>query len=259
MLADYLTLRAEKEEEVIDLLSEEFEDNGRYRHVKNPVATTWLISFEQIRELDPLAAKYLSFMACVDPKDIPQSLLPPGPSREKEMDAIDTLTAYSFVSRRPADLALDLHRLVHLATRNWLRKEKLLIEWAEKAITRLQEVFPDDDHKNRSVWRTYLPHARYVLESDLVNKEGEKSPGLIWRYARCLHSDGRWNEVEVAFAQALEMEMKGQGAGHSNTPTSMAWLASTYRNQGRWKEAEELEVLVMETRSRVLGAEHQTR
>src|SRR5256885_4299742 len=33
-------------------------------------------------------------------------------------------------------------------------------------------------------------------------------------------------------------------------------LASTYRNQGRWKEAEELFVQVMETRKRVLGAEH---
>ncbi|RJE18902.1 Phosphorylase superfamily [Aspergillus sclerotialis] len=36
----------------------------------------------------------------------------------------------------------------------------------------------------------------------------------------------------------------------------MANLASTYRNQGRWKEAEELDVQVMETRKKVLGAEH---
>jgi tetratricopeptide (TPR) repeat protein len=36
----------------------------------------------------------------------------------------------------------------------------------------------------------------------------------------------------------------------------MANLASTYSNQGRWKEAEELEVQVMETRKRVLGQKH---
>ncbi|KAJ2892346.1 kinesin light chain [Zalerion maritima] len=36
-------------------------------------------------------------------------------------------------------------------------------------------------------------------------------------------------------------------------------LASTYRNQGRWKEAEDLFVQVMETRKRVLGAEHPDR
>ncbi|OCK89827.1 uncharacterized protein K441DRAFT_582627 [Cenococcum geophilum 1.58] len=33
-------------------------------------------------------------------------------------------------------------------------------------------------------------------------------------------------------------------------------LASTYKNQGRWKEAEELGLQVMETRKKVLGAEH---
>ena len=36
----------------------------------------------------------------------------------------------------------------------------------------------------------------------------------------------------------------------------MANLASTYRNQGRWKEAEELQAKEMETRKRVLGEEH---
>ena len=36
----------------------------------------------------------------------------------------------------------------------------------------------------------------------------------------------------------------------------MANLALTFWNQGRWKEAEELFVQVMETRKRVLGEEH---
>ncbi|KAF8241450.1 hypothetical protein K440DRAFT_680229 [Wilcoxina mikolae CBS 423.85] len=36
----------------------------------------------------------------------------------------------------------------------------------------------------------------------------------------------------------------------------MANLASTYRSQERWKEAEVLQVQVMETRKRVLGQEH---
>jgi hypothetical protein len=123
---DYLSLLADQEEKVIDLLSKEFEDDRRYHNIKNPVATTWQISFKQIRHRDTLAADYLSFMCCIDSRGIPQSLLPPGPSRKKEIEAIGTLDAYSFISKRPADLALDLHRLVHLSTRNWLRKENLL-------------------------------------------------------------------------------------------------------------------------------------
>ena len=36
----------------------------------------------------------------------------------------------------------------------------------------------------------------------------------------------------------------------------MANLASTFQNQGRWDEAEKLQVVVMETTKRVLGNEH---
>jgi tetratricopeptide (TPR) repeat protein len=254
--ADYLSLLADQEEEVIELLSEKFEDDGGYRNMKNPVATTWLISFEQIRYRDPLAADYLSFMCCIDPKDIPQSLLPPGPSRKKEIEAIGTLNAYSFISKRTADLALDLHRLVHLSIRNWFRKENLLAPSTERVIVRLAEVFPDKDYKNRSVWRTYLPHARYVLESNLVDKDWRSRMDLIWRYGMCLYKDGRWNEAEAAITEVLEIEKRDLGADHPDTLNSMTALAMTYRSQGRWDDAEELQVRVMETSKIKLGADH---
>jgi lipopolysaccharide biosynthesis regulator YciM len=56
--------------------------------------------------------------------------------------------------------------------------------------------------------------------------------------------------------QALEAKRRVLGADHPFTLTSMANLASTYRNQGRWKDAEELEVQVMETSKTKLGADH---
>jgi hypothetical protein len=125
-LRDYLLLLNKQEEGIIELLSEEFEDDWRYQSAKNPVATTWLISFEQIRYRDPLAADYLLFMACIDWKDIPQSLLPAGALRKNEIEAIGTLRAYSFIIKRGEAMVFDLHQLVHLATRNWLRKEGTL-------------------------------------------------------------------------------------------------------------------------------------
>ncbi|KAF2192161.1 kinase subdomain-containing protein, partial [Zopfia rhizophila CBS 207.26] len=198
-LSDYLVLLEEQEQDVVDLLSEDFEVEGRYQDVKNPVATTWLISFEQIRRLDPLAAEYLSFMSCVDPKHVPQSLLPLAQSRKKETDAIGTLDAYSFVSRRPGDHALDVHRLVHLAMRNWLRREGSLKQWVAKTMKRLEEVFPDLDHKNRSMWRMYLAHARYVLKSDDIEEEVQGRTALRWKFALCLQSDRRDSEAEISF------------------------------------------------------------
>ncbi|KAI9771206.1 MAG: hypothetical protein M1839_002865 [Geoglossum umbratile] len=258
-LSDYLALLAEQEEDVIDLLSEEFEDDWRYRNVKNPVTTTWLISFEQIQRANPLAAEYLSFIACIEPRDVPQSLLPPAQSRKKEMDAIGTLAAYSFLSRRSADPSLDLHRLVHLATRNWLRREESLSRWTNKAVARLEETFPDNDHKNRSIWRAYLPHARYVLSSSLIEDGVQERTQLLWKYSMCLYSDGRYDEAEKSFFQVMETRKRELGTEHPSVLTSMANLASTFWNQGRWKEAEGLEMQVMETRKRVLGEVLQAR
>ena len=54
----------------------------------------------------------------------------------------------------------------------------------------------------------------------------------------------------------MEKSTKVLGAEHPLTLTSIGNLASTYGNQGRWEEAEKLEVQVMETMEKVLGAEH---
>ncbi|KAH0562201.1 hypothetical protein GP486_003102 [Trichoglossum hirsutum] len=255
-LSEYASLLDDTEENLIDILSEEFEDEGRYKDTKNPIATTWLISFEQIRTRDPLAADYLSFMSCVDAKDIPQSLLPSAQSTKKAVDAIGTLTAYSFITKHKAYQLLDLHRLVHLATRNWLRTEGSLGQWVAKALERLEEMFPDSDHTNRSVWRMYLPHARYVLESESEEGIENKKMELLWKFGSCVSSEGRYKEAEKAFVQVVEAWKSVLGAEHPDTLTSMNNLALTFWNQGRWKEAEELGVQVMETRKRVLGAEH---
>jgi folate-binding Fe-S cluster repair protein YgfZ len=255
LLADYISLLKDQEEDVIELLSEDFEDKGRYRNIRNPVATTWLISFEQIRRRDSLAAEYLSFMSCIDPRNIPQSLLPPGLSRKKEIDAIGTLSAYSFISRR-LDLALDLHRLVHLGTRNWLRKENLLSQSAERVMVRLEEILPNKATENRSVWPVYMPHVRYALESDIIDENAQCRVDLLWKYQRCLREEGRWIEAEVFIRQIKAMYESVHGQEHQNTLSSMNNLALTFWDQGRWKEAEELQVQVLETRKRILGVEH---
>ena len=40
------------------------------------VASTWLLSFDQIRKSEMAAAELLSFVSCIEPRGIPQSLLP---------------------------------------------------------------------------------------------------------------------------------------------------------------------------------------
>lgn len=245
-VAEYLQLLEEKEEEVIDLLSIDFEDHGRYREIKNPIATTWLISFEQIQKHNQLAAEYLSFMACIHPKDIPRSLLPVGPSRQKELEAIGTLTAYSFVNRSSADGFLNLHRLVHLSTRNWLRKEGSWGSWLKRTVSRLEELFPYyEDEQSRVVWRTYIPHVLQILESHESHQNGNHGLNLMLNCGQCLWSDGRYNEAGVVFAQILAESSLGQD--NTFLLETKIWLARTYREQGRLVEAEKLALQTLET------------
>ncbi|KAF2815300.1 uncharacterized protein BDZ99DRAFT_485673 [Mytilinidion resinicola] len=254
-LEDYLVLVSCQEQEIIELLTEEFEDDVRYSDMKNPVATIWLISFRQLQQRDPLAAEYMSFMACIDHKDVPQLLLPPGSSRKKEMDSIGTLSAYSFITRRSEDLALDMHRLVHLTVRSWLRNEGVLAEWTRKAVARLEEVFPDHEHRNRAVWRMYLPHARHALESNLVAKEDASRIDLEWKIAMCYYSDGRFDEAETFFREVMEYRKKVLGAEHPDTLKSIAKLALTHHAQSRFQESKALGLKAMEAQRRVLGEE----
>ncbi|RYP78486.1 hypothetical protein DL771_000439 [Monosporascus sp. 5C6A] len=252
-LAEYVSLFDDREENIIEVLSEDFEDEGRYRDLKNPIATTWLISFEQIRVRDSLAVDYLSFMSCIDPKAVPQSLLPPAQTKKNAIDAIGTLRAYSFITKRPADQSFDLHRLVHLATRNWLRQNDTLAKWTGKAAARLVSVFPDASYGNRSLWRVYFPHARYVLASN--PPEGIKDR-LLEKFGLCLLHDGRYIEAEDIFLQLIGTRKSLLGQEHPSTLASMGNLASTFWSQERCKEAEELVVQVMEIQKRVLGHEH---
>ncbi|KAL4735683.1 purine and uridine phosphorylase [Aspergillus similis] len=239
MLSDYIALLKEQESDVIELLSEDFGDDGRYQDIQNP----------QIQQIHPLAADYLSFMACINPRDIPQSLLPEAPSRKKKIDAIGLLKAFSFVSEQVKDHALSLHRLVHLATRNWLRREQRFGLQIQKAANHLNQVFPDNDHSNQKLWREYLPHALSLIDESHFQSEREN-------YTRMVQNVGRYSGAAALFEDILELQRRKRGHDDALTLVSMADLASTYRDQGRWKEAEELGLQVMEVRGRVLGPEH---
>ncbi|KAF3389686.1 Kinesin light chain 2 [Talaromyces pinophilus] len=253
-LSSYLALLQEQEQDAVELLSEDFRDPGRYKDIQNPVITTWLVSFKQIQHQDPLAADYLSFMACIDPRNIPRSLLPQASSRKQMTDALGLLNAYSFTNSQEMDI--NMHRLVHIATRNWLRKKALFGHWIQRVSDHMQNIFPNNSHAKRRLWQEYLPHAlALVHDNEFVSMENNYL-ALTENVADCLASDGRYHEAELLYMKLMRINQGKAGTTHPEILTTMADLASTYRNQGRWNEAEKLDVQVVETRKTVLGAEH---
>jgi hypothetical protein len=194
------------------------------------VAVTWLISFHQIQRLNSLAADYLSFMSCIDPRDIPLSLLPPDNSQVKQQNTLGLLKAYSFVTGQVDDQTVCLHRLVHLATRNWLQSGGMLEQWTVNTGKRLTDIFPSDENENRILWRKYLPHALFVLQSQEFQNDTQDREDLIENVARCLSSDGRYHEAEVLFKEVFEKKRKRLEDDDEEMLNSMAWMAFTYQN-----------------------------
>ena len=255
-ISSYIALYENGEDEVFELLSEDFEDHGRYRDT-NPIITTWLISFNQIRAQDELAADYLSFMSCLVTQNIPQSLLPPAQSEVKMVKAIGTLTAYSFITKQEIEQSFDMHRLVHLATRNWLKTTQSLVAWTQRALSRLEDVFPYGNYENRVIWTAYLPHALHIITlPHLSNGNNEVKIRLLFKVGLCLQYNGQYIEAEQMYRQTLEFRMNVLGPEHPDTLESMNNLSLTLNSQGKYVEAKQIHRQTLELRMKVLGSEH---
>ncbi|CAN9172419.1 unnamed protein product [Alternaria alternata] len=240
---------------ITELSGDSSENKLQNPSVKDPVAASLYLSIDQISCDNAFAADSLFLAACVDRKDISLDLLEASSTQARE-DAIRILDKYALITRRPAESALDVHRLVHQALRKRLQVQGRLVQWTQHAIIQLLRVFPDGDHSNRSKWRRLLPHAQYALSHSPTVDDDEERLQLASRCATTLSSDGRYKEAEELQVQVMQRRKRVLDDEHPSTLSSMANLASTYWNQGRWDEAEKLFVQVMETSKTKLGADH---
>ena len=254
-IAEYLRIYKESSDNTIKLLSKDFEDIRRYPGMKNPVATTWLISFQQIQDRDPLAADYMAFISCIKEQDIPQELLPPA-SEFNKTEALGTLKAFGFIKERVSGTSYDMHRLVHTAMQNWLKQENKWRSWNQKALQQMNVIFPWPRHENRAVWIKYLPHAQTIITSIDVLGGVELPSMLLYNLAECSRITGNYSKAEAMDRQTLQLKEKVLGKEHPDTLGSMNNLASSLRQQGKFAEAEAMDWQTLQLREKVLGKEH---
>ncbi|EMD88488.1 hypothetical protein COCHEDRAFT_1226696 [Bipolaris maydis C5] len=158
----------------------------------------------------------------LDRKDIPLDLLKAA-SPQARVDAIMILNRYTLVTRRPAESAFDVHRLVHQALREQLQMQGRLHECIQRTVTQLLQVFPNNDHKD---------------------------------YARALQSDGQYKRAEELYMQVIESRRRVLGSEHPDTLTSVSHLGSVLSRQGKYEEAEAMHRRALEGYEKVLGREH---
>ncbi|RYP33057.1 hypothetical protein DL768_011108 [Monosporascus sp. mg162] len=265
-VSEYLRLLNKGDQDLTDLLSEEFETDGRDSDAPRAVAETWALSFEQIQRQNVFAGELLSLMSFFDRQAIPLEFLTcynkqkqgQKPRGEIQLTkALGVLKAFSFVAKDKGH-GLDMHRLVQLVTRKWLVKKGTIRQFAEQALSTVSQVYPHGDYETRAICGAYLSHVYAVLKHEGTGSKDEKlaRASLLHHAAGFFSYQGQSKDDEKFLVQATELRREILGEEHPKTLKSLNNLATTYLDQGRWNEAESLVMQVVEARKRVLGKEH---
>lgn len=251
----YLDILQSSDEARVHLLSQAFEEMGRDSSVPNVVTTTWMISFQQIKEQQPRAAGLLSLMSFFNRQDIPKSLLSRYVEDLFELEkALGVLKAYSFVTAGVQDKSFNMHRLIHLVTRKWLEIEGEATQWAKRSVAAVDELFPDSDYEDWTECAALLPHSYAVLES--AKDESLTQAHLLHFTAFYLSKLGQWTEAECLYSQTVKILERMEGPKERRTLLIMGHLAASYLALGQLDKAEQLQEKVCKTRKTTLGSEH---
>ncbi|HET9920290.1 MAG TPA: TIR domain-containing protein [Ktedonobacteraceae bacterium] len=179
-----------------------------------PVATTWLLSFEKVERANPAAAELLYLCAFLQPDAIPEEIIiegasmlgpilqPVAASPIKLKKAIAELLKYSLVRRDSKAKTLSIHRLVQLVIKDSIdeRQQRL---WAKRAIKAVER-------------------ACNFREETLGSQHSDVAQSLSV-LAYVYQAQGKYVEAESCYQRALAIY---EDASASESP----YLAGTLKN-----------------------------
>ncbi|KAM0257342.1 hypothetical protein ACHAQJ_004429 [Trichoderma viride] len=270
-IRSYLDDFRQSEGQKKSLLHRDAGDLRRHEEVSNSVVVTWQVTFEQIRQERPAAANLLLLMSFFQPQNIPDFMLSgydiiPSNSKDGNSDNdedleedLDILRAYSLIKFSTTSGFCEMHSLVQFCTQVWLSESN------GGDFARLKSLFlslsamhfPDGTFETWAKCQILLPHMGSLLyeqpidETDILDWS-QLLTNISWYMLMIGDNSG----AERTAQKAANSRKRILGDEHLDTLRSMSNLSSVYWKQGRWAEAELLEVQVMDLRKRVLGGEH---
>lgn len=255
----YISILENNQESRSALLAEDNNDQRRDYEVQNSVLKTWQLSFDQIRTTNPIAAQLLSMMCMLDRSQIPDILLRQGSTikRSEHEAALETLLGYSLIHQGIDKCNFNMHRLVQVATREWLRLDGKLKQQNEAALRTLAEVYPKGEFEDWETCRMFEPHAQAVLENSQMNSGADRFRAeLLQNRARFSQLQGEYVKAGDLARESLRERQLFLKHDDIDVLASSAILASALQDQGRFEEAEDMSRRTLADRERVLGLKH---
>jgi tetratricopeptide (TPR) repeat protein len=253
-IAEYIHLCNNTDQDMVELMRSKIHDDTYHSESQGAVATTWLISFNQLREANPAAAKLLLFISMIEPKDIPRSILPQPGTEQELRQAIGTLRGFGFIGQIKNQETFEMHSLVHLMAQSWAKNQSSPDD-IDSAINHLMTIFPSPEWENRRLWQQYLPHGLRVF---WVQKDVSEFQGMLlgYRIAKYLTIDGRDQETTVIMEHVVEVLKKTFEVSHPTLLTAQHQLACAYLANGQFHHAITLLEHVMKWHEKTLAEDH---
>jgi tetratricopeptide (TPR) repeat protein len=232
------------------------------------VATTWSLSFDKVRQTNPVSVELLEFCAFTAPDAIPEEMIMAGASYLGPLlqpvishpmlfdQSIATLLAYSLVTRNADNNVLGIHRLVQAILQDTL-EEAQRRTWAERVTLAVNAAFPHAEYGTWSQCERLLPHAslsaRYIKEDRIMS---EQTGRLLYETAFYLHNRARYTEAEPLYRQALHIQEQQLKPKHTDVASTLNGLALLYAELDKYAEAEPLYQRALRIREQESGPEH---
>ena len=277
-IRSYLNKLEETKKSDASLLTANYNELRRDPEADNSIINTWQISFEHIRQIRPSAADRLSLMSCYDHRSIPRVLIlsqnvtesHPSSSASQTSIAIstniehvepaiytDALTDTLVDVELPADIATlysfhlvsighsgddyEIHPLVQLAARKWLKSRNKEDPWLRKSLQCLTYAVPDPTDFFSSQWRVLIPHLQLALTNELQDKVSGLLLAQLCSYAFSLSSYSDDAERSAWLNRCLAERTRYLGDDHLLTLEVELELSSQLYRLG---EAEEAHVML---------------
>lgn len=123
-------------------------------------------------------------------------------------------------------------RLVHLATRNWLKVHGRFKAWAEVALTKVSEIFPPAGPETLDLCEVYLPHAQAVYAyGKYLSKEDYSQATLAQKLSWYFRSRGSYNTAVALAEEAVRARNEAHKLNDPNFLMAVENLKETLHAQ----------------------------
>ncbi|MGH3261667.1 MAG: FxSxx-COOH system tetratricopeptide repeat protein, partial [Trebonia sp.] len=234
-----------------------------------PVVATWNMSFDQLRERSPAAVRLLQILAFCSPGPIStdllysdatmQSLLPYDSTLSEVLmlgRIIRDISRFALVKVDPGSNSLQIHRLVQAVIQAQMTGEERAAAQHElhKILTGARpERGETDDPANWGTFEVIWPH---LGPSEAEQCDDPRTRQLLLDWVRYQWKVGEY-EACLNLANRLDAAWSGQlGEDDQQTLLLRFHIANVMRSQGRFGEARDLDMAVLNRQRTTLGSDH---